>query len=63
MQINEAAKIICEISEKAGLEFAFTEHGTIDLYWKSIRIQPEIKDLGKVLRAIGVLNNVGAEVN
>jgi len=63
MQVSDAVKTICEISEKAGLEFAFTEHGTIDIYWKSIRIQPEIKDLGKVLRAIGVLNNVGAEVN
>jgi len=61
MKITEAAKALSKLSEQLGAEIAFRETGTIDMYWLSVRLQPDVKDLAKITDAISTLKELGAE--
>jgi len=61
MKITEAAKTLSKLSEQLGAEIAFRESGGIDMYWLNVRLQPEVKDLAKVVDAINTLKELGAE--
>ena len=61
MKITEAAKVLSKLSEQLGAEIAFRESGMIDMYWLNVRLQPEVKDLAKIVGAITTLKKLGAE--
>lgn len=63
MNIKKTAKRVAEISKRLNIELSFTSSGELDIYWHGTRIQPEHKDLKKVLKAIETLVDLGAELN
>jgi hypothetical protein len=63
MGLKHSLKQLGKLAIDTQSEITFSENGSIDWYWKSLRFQPEPEDVPKLVEAIKALTEIGGEVN
>jgi len=55
--LKHSLKQLEKIAAETNSEITFSEDGTIDWFWMSLRFQPKIEDVPKLIQAITVLTD------
>jgi len=59
MGLKHALKQLEKLATETESEITFSENGTLDWFWKSLRFQPGIEDVPKLVEAIKVMSAIG----
>ena len=59
MGLKHSLKQLEKLATETGSEITFMENGTLDWYWKSLRFQPEVEEVPKLVEAIKAMSAIG----
>lgn len=59
MGLKDSLKQLKKIATETESEITFMGDGGFDWYWKSLRFQPELEQIPRLIEALKALNEIG----